>query len=397
MTKLKENIFSIGVLNPNIRMSDIIIPCPYGTTYNAYLVKGSEKIAIIDTVHDGYEERYFDEIEKLVGIKNVNYLVVNHSEPDHTGVIEKLVEKNPNIEIYCTSSSNIFVKQITNNPNIKFHVIKNEEVLSLGDKTLTFYPAPFLHWPDSMFTYVKEDKVLFTCDFLGCHYCEAEIIDTKLESYDNYLKAMRSYFDFIFGPFKPFVIKGLDIIKKLDVDMICSSHGPVLTTPKTIGAAIDNYDKWAHENNADLTGVVPIFYVTAYGYTESIALASSEEVKAVGKKPIMVNLTKYDPNEINPIALMNGCKQFCVGSPTINRNALQPVIELIKWVEVINSAKKKVLLFGSFGWSGEATVYIQKYLTAMGLDVYPELLKFQFKPSKENLAHVKEATKYFLK
>ena len=397
MTKLKENIFSIGVLNPNIRMSDIIIPCPYGTTYNAYLVKGSNKVALIDTVHDGYEERYFDEIEKLVGIKNVNYLIVNHSEPDHTGVIEKLIEKNPNIEIFCTSSSNIFVKQITNNPNIKFHVIKEGETLSLGDKTLVFYPAPFLHWPDSMFTYVKEDKVLFTCDFLGCHYCETEIIDTKLKSYDNYLKAMRSYFDFIFGPFKPYVIKGLDIIKKLDVDMSCPSHGPVLTTTKTIAAAIDNYDKWAHENNTDLTGVVPIFYVTAYGYTERIALAIAEEIKACGKKPVMINLTKYDANEVNPIALMNGCKQFCVGSPTINRNALQPVIDLLKWVDVINSAGKKVLLFGSFGWSGEATVYIQKYLTSMGLAPYPELLKFQFKPSKENLAHVKEVTKEFLK
>ena len=248
-----------------------------------------------------------------------------------------------------------------------------------------------------MFTYVKEDKVLFTCDFLGCHYCESEIIDTKLKSYDNYLKAMRSYFDFIFGPFKLYVIKGLGIIKRLDVDMICPSHGPVLTTPKTIGAAIDNYDKWAHENNADLTGVVPIFYVPAYGYTESIALAIAEEIKACGKKPIMINLTKYDANEVNPIALMNGCKQFCVGSPTINRNALQPVIDLLKWIDVINSQKKKVLIFGSFGWSGEATVYIQKYLTSMGLEPHPELLKFQFKPSKENLAHVKEATKEFLK
>ena len=396
MTKLKENIFSIGVLNPNIRMSDINIPCPYGTTYNAYLVKGSNKIAHIDTVHDGYEDRYFDEIEKLVGISNVNYLVVNHSEPDHTGVIEKLIEKNPNIEIYCTRSSNIFVKQITNNPNINFHVIKEGEVLSLGDKTLEFYPAPFLHWPDSMFTFVKEDKVLFTCDFLGCHYCESEILDTKLQNYDNYLKAMRSYFDFIFGPFRPYVIKGLDIIKKLDANMICSSHGPILTNEKTIAAAIGNYDKWAHESNSELANIVPIFYVTAYGYTESIANAIADEIKANGKKPVMVNLTKYDANQVSPIALMNGCKQFCVGSPTINRNALQPVIDLLKWVDVINSKDKKVLLFGSFGWSVEATVYIQKYLTSMGLAPHAELLKFQCKPSKENLAHVKEVTKEFL-
>ncbi|MCF0227709.1 MAG: FprA family A-type flavoprotein, partial [Malacoplasma sp.] len=331
MTKLKENIFSIGVLNPDIRMSDIIIPCPYGTTYNAYLVKGSEKTALIDTVHEGFEESYFKDINEIVGIDKVNYLIVNHSEPDHTGIIEKLIEKNPNIEIYCTSASNIFVKQITNNQNIKFHVIKEGETLSLGDKTLEFHPAPFLHWPDSMFTLVKEDKVLFTCDFLGCHYCENEIIDTKLTSYENYLKSMRSYFVFIFGPFKPHVLNGLSIIKKLAPDTICPSHGPILTTEKTIAAAMDNYDKWAQETDVDLTDIVPIFYVSAYGYTESIAQTLYEEMKVLGKKPVLVNLTEYDRFEINPVALLNGCKEICIGSPTINRNALQPVIDLLKW------------------------------------------------------------------
>ena len=397
MTKLKENIYSIGVLNPNIRMSDIIVPCPYGTTYNAYLVKGSNKIALIDTVHDGFEDRYFETIEETVGIKNVNYLIVNHSEPDHSGVIEKLIEKNPNIEIYCTASSNIFVKQITNNPNLKIHVVKEAEELSLGDKTLVFYPAAFLHWPDSMFTYVKEDKTIFTCDFLGCHYCESEVVDTMLKHYDNYLKAMRAYFDFIFGPFRPFVLKGLQIINSLSIDMICPSHGPILTKPETIKTELDNYDKWAHETNDVYKDIVPIFFVTAYGYTEAIANAIAEQVKACNKKPVLVNLTKYDEKEVNPTALLNGCKEVCIGSPTINRNALPPVIDLIKWVDCINSGNKKILLFGSFGWSGEATLIISKYLTAMGLKPHEEILRFQFKPSKENLEHTKEVVKEFLK
>ena len=168
--KITKDIISVGVLNPNMRIFDIVMKTEYGTSYNAYLVKGSEKTALVETTHRRFFEPFLENIEEA-GCDRIDYIVLNHTEPDHSGALAALTEKYPEAEIICSRAAGIYLKNITNRES-SVHTGKDGEELSLGDKTLRFLIAPFLHWPDSMFTYCPEEQVLFTCDFLGAHYCE---------------------------------------------------------------------------------------------------------------------------------------------------------------------------------------------------------------------------------
>jgi flavorubredoxin len=170
MLKVTESIYSVGVLNPNMRIFDIVMKTEYGTSYNSYIVKG-KKIALIDACHERFLDQYVQNIEEVTPLDKIDYLIVNHCEPDHTGALRQLLKKIPNVQIFCTPAGKLFLSEITKLP-LNIHIVKDHEVLDLGGKTLEFIIAPFLHWPDSMFTYAKEEKTVFTCDFLGTHYCE---------------------------------------------------------------------------------------------------------------------------------------------------------------------------------------------------------------------------------
>ena len=158
--KITDSIFSVGVLNPNVRIADVVVKTSNGTTYNSYVVKGSEKIALIETVHKDYFDKYLKNVEEISDINKIDYLVMNHNEPDHSGAIQKLVELNPKLKILTSPAGAIYLKNITNNSNLNLKIVKNDEYIDLGNKTLRFISAPFLHWPDSMLTYVEEEKTL---------------------------------------------------------------------------------------------------------------------------------------------------------------------------------------------------------------------------------------------
>jgi flavorubredoxin len=227
MFKVTKDIYSVGVLNPNMRIFDVVMRTEYGTSYNSYIVKG-DKVALIDGCHEKFTKGYIGNIEEVLPLNKIDYLIVNHCEPDHTGALIELIQKIPNIQIYCTAPSSIFLKEIIKLP-LNCHIVKHGDTLSLGNKTLQFINAPFLHWPDSMFTYVKEDKTVFTCDFLGSHYCEPNMIDTNVTYVDAYKSSIKLYYDVIFSPFKQYANEGLDKLEPLNCEFICTSHGPILT------------------------------------------------------------------------------------------------------------------------------------------------------------------------
>ena len=172
--EIKNNVYYVGVLDKEIRVFDVIMKADYGTSYNAYLVKGNKKVALIDTVKNQFVDEYIANIEKYVKIENIDYLIVNHSEPDHAGSIEKILELNPNIEVCGTKMAIDFVRNIINF-DFKSNVLTGNDSIELGDKELKFFAFPMLHWPDSMYTYLKEDKMLFTCDSFGLHYASEKI------------------------------------------------------------------------------------------------------------------------------------------------------------------------------------------------------------------------------
>ena len=226
--KLREGIWSVGILNPALRVFDIVMESKYGTSYNAYLLTG-EKNVLIETVHLDYWDEFVSNVEEVLPLEQVDYLIMNHTEPDHSGSVARLLERCPNLTVLCTTSAKKFLTAIANRA-LPCRVVKDGDTLDLGNKVLHFLTAPLLHWPDSMFTWDPVDRTLFTCDFLGAHVCEPTMKDTGIRPvYRNaYEGELRYYFDCIFGPFKPSVLAGLDKMPA-EAELVCPSHGPCLT------------------------------------------------------------------------------------------------------------------------------------------------------------------------
>lgn len=219
--KLKDNIYWVGVNNPELRVFDIIMETKKGTTYNSYLID-DDKVAVVDTVKDGYFDEFLSNIKSIIGDRKVDYVIVQHTELDHSGSLGKLLKAYPEATVIASKAAIMYAEEIAN-MKFKNQVAPNE--LSLGKTNLKFISAPNLHWPDTMFTYAENQQVLFTCDFLGCHYCPENSITDNCS--DDYFDEMKYYFDVIMGPFKRFVLMGLDRIKDLNIDIVAPSHGPV--------------------------------------------------------------------------------------------------------------------------------------------------------------------------
>lgn len=388
--KLKDNIYSVGVLNPGLRVFDIIMLTKYGTTYNAYLVKG-EKTALIETVHENSFDEYLENIEALVDIKDIDYIILNHTEPDHTGSVRRILEINPNITVISTAPGNKYVSGISNSKIIS-KIVKHNDTLDLGNgKVLRFIIAPFLHWPDSMFTYLESDKMLFSCDFLGAHYCEPTMIDTKIKYPEQYDEAFKYYFDAIFGPFKKSVLEGLDKIKDLDIDMICTSHGPILT--EKIESAKSKYRSWCEEvlKSKDKKKCL-ILYVSAYGYTKKLADAAFEQLTSSNKYDIkMINVIEEDMPKIKEE--IDEADAIMFGSPTINRDALKPIWDVLSCTDAIINRGKPAAVFGSYGWSGEAVPMLKARAESLGLKVVGDGFRTTFNPTEDDIKNMKEYTK----
>ena len=209
MLELKNNIFYVGVKDPTLRTFDIFMETEYGTTYNAYLVKG-EKTALIETAHEKLLDSYISNIEEIMPVSEIDYLICNHTEPDHSGSVKKILELNPDIEVVGSIAAIRNLKEITN-MTFKEHIAKDGAELDLGDgKVLKFCIVPNLHWPDTMVTYLESEKTLFSCDVFGAHYCEDAVVDEDIIYYDKYEKAMKVYYDCIVSPFNAFVVKALE-------------------------------------------------------------------------------------------------------------------------------------------------------------------------------------------
>ena len=382
--KITDNIFYVGILNPNIRVADIIVTTNNGTSYNSYVVKGTDKTALIETAHKDYFKNYLKNIQEIVSINEIDYIIMNHNEPDHSGSISKLIELNPNLTIVTSPAGAIYLKNITNKADLKVKVVKDGDSLNLGNKTLKFISAPFLHWPDSMFTWLVEEQVLFSCDFLGCHYCEPYILDTHITDKDAYLSSLQIYYNSIFSPFKKYVLNGLSKINDLEISFVCPSHGPVLTKDGILAEIIEKYKNWSNYNQ-NSTPTIPIFYCSAYGNTERISKAISKGIK---NKIPNVNVPLYNIIKHNISDLtreLNLSDAFLIGSPTINKNSVSPVWNLLSTIDVINNTKKSAATFGSFGWSGEATEQISNYMSSMKLSVFEEKFKVCFTPTEEDI------------
>ncbi|MDR2515710.1 MAG: FprA family A-type flavoprotein [Christensenellaceae bacterium] len=396
MRKIKPSINFAGVLNPGMRVFDVIMRTEYGTSYNSYVVKGAEKTAIIEASHRGFSHLYGQILEEALEGRTPEYLILNHTEPDHSGSVACLLEKYPGLQVFCSQAAAIYLKNIVNREGFSPHIVRDGDSLDLGGTTLKFISAPFLHWPDSIFTYLPEEKTVFSCDFLGAHYCEPGVLDQEIVYGPEYFGALKYYYDCIFGPFAPYVRAGLQKLKSLEFDTVCPSHGPVLTKDGVLGRVLELYEGWSAEKQAG-PARIPIFYCSAYGNTKSLAQAVREGIlNAIpDANAPLYNIIEHDLSAL--AEELNGSGAFLIGSPTINREAVPPAWQLLSLADAVNIQKRPVALFGSFGWSGEALPHLAERLSSLKCAVFGQQLKVCFVPTDEDLAAAKAFGEAFAK
>lgn len=383
---IKDNIYWVGVKDEKLRVFDIIMNTQRGSTYNSYLID-DEKVAVIDSVKNGFFDEFLSNIKGVIGNRKVDYIIVQHTELDHSGSLGKLIEAYPEAVVVASNAAINYAKEITNSDFKSINAIAAKE-LNLGKTTLKFISAPNLHWPDTMFTYYEKAKTIFTCDFLGCHYCpEGKVTDKAKE---DYLKEMKYYYDVIMSPFERFVNMGLDKIENLDLELDCPSHGPIHNND--VKKYMDLYRTWAKPQKEEKN--VQVFYISAYGNTREMA---EYIAKYINKKGINVKaheITSLKEDEIEK--LVDGADGILVGSPTINQDAVKPSWDLLSHVSAIKNRGKAAGAFGSFGWSGEGVPMLTNRLKSLKFKTVEDGLKFKFVPSHSDYEKADEFVDKFL-
>lgn len=389
--KLKENLYWVGIEDFKLRTFDIVMQTEYGTSYNSYVLKGSEKTALVETAKAKFLDEYLEKVESVTEIQKIDYIIMNHTEPDHSGSLEKLLEINPDITVVATATALKFLRQIVNH-DFKNRAVQEGDTLSLGNMTLKFMILPFLHWPDTMYTYVPEIKTLFTCDSFGSHYATEEVLRSKVTDEEAYRSAAKYYFDNIIGPFKnPYMVNALKKTEGLDVDMICPGHGPVLDSH--IEELRGWYTEWCSVPRHAEKQVV-MAYVTSYGYTASLAQAIAKGVQSCGGIEVKVHDMTVE-KDLGPVrAEIQDANGVLFGTPTIVGEALGPIWALTTSMVAATSKGKLAAAFGDYGWSGEAVPHITERLKQLRINVM-DGFRVQFKPTEEDLKNAEEFGKKF--
>lgn len=379
--EINKDLYWIGNLDPDLRIFDVLMHTEFGTTYNSYVLKGTEKNAVFETSKAKFFDEYLEKLTSVLPLEEIDYIIVSHTEPDHSGTIERILDLNPKIKLVGTSAAMNFMKEICNK-EFNSVIVKEGDILSLGNKTLKFIPAPNLHWPDTMFTYVEEEGLLVTCDAFGSHYSFEGITNDFIENREEYLGAVKFYFDSIMAPFKSFALEAIKKIENLNIKMIGTGHGPVLThNPQEI---ISLYKEWATESNPNTKKTVIIPYVSAYGYTEMMANKIAEGIKAYDDIEVrLYDMVYADKSKV--LDELYWADGILFGTPTMVGEALEPIWDLTISIFAKTHGKKIASAFGSYGWSGEAVGNIMERLKQLGMKLYGQGLKIRFKPSDAQL------------
>ncbi len=376
--KIKEDIHWIGVLDYDIVTFDVVMETKYGTTYNSYFIN-AEKKAVIETSKEKFWDVYLHKLRQVANPEEIEYIVLNHTEPDHSGNLDNLLREAPKAKVVGSRIAINYLKDFLGR-DFDHIIVKDGDTIDLGNKTLRFISAPNLHWPDSMYTYLEEDRLLFTCDSFGCHYCHDKMFDHQVGNFDD---AFRYYFDVILKPFGKFMLKAIEKIRPLQIDAVLTGHGPLLTT--TWKKYVDLSEKYAKEAvSATQRNRVFIPYVSAYHNTGKMAEKIAAGIRSKGDMEVEVaDIETMQTGDLDErVAKSNG---IIVGCPTINQNVLLPVYKLFAVISPIRDKGKVGGSFGSYGWSGEAKKMINTNLENLKLQVVDEGVFAKFSPDEQEL------------
>ena len=378
--KLRDNFYWTGIVDDNLRVFDIIMYTEFGTTYNSYVMKAGDKTILFETAKAKFFDDYIEKLKEIVDINKIDYLVVNHTEPDHAGSVERLLDLNPQLKIIATGCAVGFLKEIVNRDFCAI-TVKDNQRMKIGDKTLRFLSVPNLHWPETMYTYVEEEQILVTCDSFGSHYGFHDVLLSKVTDWEGYMRATKYYFDCIIGPFKSYMQKALGRVRELDISMICTGHGPVIDSK--IDFILNTYEQWCTVINPNKKKTVVIPYVSAYGYTAQLAEKISEGIKDSGD----IDVRTYDmvtADQAKVLEELGFADGILFGTPTIVGEALKPIWDLTTSIFAGTHGGKLASAFGSYGWSGEGVPHIMERLKQLKMKT-TESFRVRFKPGENNL------------
>ena len=376
---VSEKVKWVGVLDFDIVTFDVVMETKYGTTYNSYFID-AEKKTVVETVKERFWPVFREKLSSLTSLNEIEYIVLNHTEPDHSGSLALLLAEAPNATVVGSGNAIRYLRDLINQ-DFKHRIVKDGDTLDLGNATLRFISAPNLHWPDSMYTWFEEEQLLFTCDSFGAHFCNEKMIDNQVGNYDE---AFDYYFDVILKPFSKFMLKAIEKIEDLPIKAILNGHGPLL---------LNDWKRYVERSkakateylNRPVTDTILVAYVSAYKKTCAVAEAIAKGIEEDGR--VKVQLADIENASLGEMdSLITSSAGIVVGSPTINQNILLPVYKLFAALSPLRDKGKIAGAFGSYGWSGESTLLIKSALENLELDFCGDGVFVKFTPGEDELA-----------
>ena len=390
--KITDKVFYVGKIDWGVRkFHGEQLTTNYGTTYNSYIVK-DEKIALIDTVYLPFADEFVANVERQVGINNIDYMVVLHAEPDHCSSLGRIMNIRPDLPIYCTANAVKSIKGYFHNENWNFNIVKTGDKLDLGNgSALTFVEVPMLHWPDQMMAYYEKDEILFSSDPFGEHYCSEFMFSNKVDLHILHEEAIKYYANIV-APYSNIVKKKLEDVLALNlkIKMIAPSHGVIWTDPEYI---INKYSQWC---NSYKENRITIIYDTMYESTRKIGEAIMEGIIA-NDKEVDVRMYNSATADVSDIVVdIFRSKAILVGSPTYNSGILHTMAGLLDELRGFRLTGKKAATFGSFGWANMNIKVLSDKLKEGGFELFePTGIAINWKPTKDNLEECRQFGKNF--
>ena len=383
-TQLAEGVYAVGIRDWNRRLFDALISLPKGTTYNSYLIIGNSKKALIDTANPGFEKEWEERIAQKTDPAEIDYVVMNHAEPDHAGSIPYIMSINKKAKL-VTSLQGVKMAQVFYGVEPERIIpVKDQDTLDLGGKTLRFIEAPMLHWPETMFTYLQEDKILFPCDFFGSHVAYG-VYDDEVE--DLLVDAQR-YWGEIMMPFRSLAQRGLEKIKNLEIKLIAPSHGPVHRNTERI---LNAYRLWADGKTKQKATIV---YVTMWKSTEKMIQPLIETLAAEGIELVVHNLAVSDIGDVAKDLVDS--KAIVLGAPTVLTGMHPLAVYAAYLVKALRPPTKFAVVLSSYGWGGGALKQAQEILGPTKLEVVGAL-EVNGPPKDKDIEQIIEISKTLAK
>jgi flavorubredoxin len=358
--RIKGSIYWMGAVDWDRRLFDSLIPLPDGTSYNAYLIQGSEKTALLDTVDPSMADVLMFQLE---GIPHMDYVVAHHAEQDHSGTIPQVLEKYEDAKVLTTPKGKGMLVDLLCIPEEKFITVEDGETLSLGDKTLEFIHTPWVHWPETMVTYLQEDRILFTCDFFGSHLATSDLYVTDEA---RVYEAAKRYYAEIMMPFRKIIRKNLEKIGGREIELIAPSHGPIYDQPAFI---VDAYQDWVSEEPKN---VVVLPYISMHGSTEKMV---EYLVSALAERGVTVHQFNLAVTDIGKLAItLVDAATIVIGTPTVHVGPHPNVVYAAYLANALRPKLKFASIIGSYGWNSKAIEQIAGLIPNLKVEVLDPIL-----------------------